>query len=717
MTKPAPTVLTVVCLVLLVVFGRLSLKSGDSQFAEIQVALHEIEQINHEIDAAVLSLQMGFANDYDLVTASQNQLSTTFEVARPLFVESPTQLATLIDEKTRVVSDFKANHSVVRNSIAGFQRAIEEATPEIPAELSGLSEQMRTLHVAGMRYSMTGNRFDRQKLESALQELPSATAFQLSNDLNRLIQLTRMHGDNLLDRRTKLNDTIAALVDIPLVGANRKLMAEATRDYLVESDRINRYRTTFIAILVLLAAIRFYQYNLMIHQRRIAMESNALLERSVEQRTLELKEANRRREWAMAEAEKLALVARHTDNGVMITDRVGRIEWVNHGFQKITGYTLSDVAGKHTWEFLHGEKTDPEATRRLQEALRNGDGFDGEMIKYRKNGEPFWMAIEFRPIDDGDQEVARYIAIERDISERVAAELERQRLNEQLVDASRNAGIAENAIGVLHNVGNVLNSVNVSASQISRILEMSAFSRLEKIANLLREHLDDFSTFVSNDSRGKRTPEFIVKLSEVLKDEFLTIRAECSDLVANVEHIKEIIVAQQASAKSAGLVQEFCPKRVVENAIVANKGKLAECEIDVRARFADNVQPISSDKHKVLQILINLISNAKDAIVESQEVEDRRIEIDVEVRDQQLRFSVADNGIGIKPTDMERIFQHGFTTKPNGHGFGLHSSANAATELGGTLKVQSDGLGFGTVFSLTLPLVLDSEAELELAHA
>ena len=108
------------------------------------------------------------------------------------------------------------------------------------------------------------------------------------------------------------------------------------------------------------------------------------------------------------------------------------------------------------------------------------------------------------------------------------------------------------------------------------------------------------------------------------------------------------------------------------------------------------------EKHKILQILVNLLRNAKHACQESDRA-DKRLTVRVINGDGRVRISVIDNGIGIPPENLIRIFSHGFTTKKDGHGFGLHSGALAAKEMDGSLTVHSDGPGQGSTFTLELP--------------
>ncbi|MFK7735641.1 MAG: nitrogen regulation protein NR(II) [Pirellulaceae bacterium] len=433
-------------------------------------------------------------------------------------------------------------------------------------------------------------------------------------------------------------------------------------------------------------------------------EAKRSVDIQVELRTEELVSSTSQLAEKTEEAEKLALVARFTENGVMITDGSGRIEWVNDGFERITGYRNAEVVGLHSWDFLHGTETDPKMTAMLQDAIRRKTSFDGEMVKYRKSGEACWMSVEFRPISDQNGVVTRYITIERDITDRVHAEIERQRLNEQLVKASRNAGIAEMATGVLHNVGNVLNSVNVSVSLVQELSDRSAFRQLDRMSSLIQEHLDDFPEFVRTDKRGQKAPEYIVRVTEALRNERKKFQSEFDDLVSNVEHIKEIVSVQQEAAISSGLRQLINARELIEGAIIANKGTLANHSVQVQTYIDDGLKPFTSDKRKIEQILINLINNAKDAIVEAASTP-ALIRVRATQDQEYVLIEVADNGIGIDPAMQQKVFQHGFTTKASGHGFGLHSCANAAKELGGSLEVCSKGVGYGTTFSLRVPLV------------
>jgi len=272
-----------------------------------------------------------------------------------------------------------------------------------------------------------------------------------------------------------------------------------------------------------------------------------------------------------------------------------------------------------------------------------------------------------------------------------------------LMLASRQAGMAEVATGVLHNVGNVLNSVNVSTTLLREQVRKSEAHSLLKAAELLKQKNGDPQAFLASDPRGKLMPEFIVQIAEQLHKEQESTSHELEQLAKNVDHLKDIIATQQSYARVAGVVEKVSLAGLVEDALQINLAALARHEVEVIRRF-DEVPPLLVDKHKVLQILINLIRNAKYALDESPQDEKRLIVTIAKSDSDRVMVRVADNGIGIPAENLTRIFSHGFTTRPNGHGFGLHIGALSAREMGGSLSAASEGTGRGATFTLILPL-------------
>ena len=274
----------------------------------------------------------------------------------------------------------------------------------------------------------------------------------------------------------------------------------------------------------------------------------------------------------------------------------------------------------------------------------------------------------------------------------------------RLIDASRAAGKAEVATSVLHNVGNVLNSVGVSATIVSDRLRQSKLANLKRAVVMLRDQNGDLARFLSEDPKGRLLPEYLMRLGEQLGEEQGIALKELDELNTNIEHIKKIVAMQQTYAKVSGSLEEVEPAQLIDDALRLIANSAVTHQIQVTRSIGENLPRINVDRHKVLQILINLLRNAKEALAHSLNQE-RRLEIQVYAPDRNgIVIRVRDNGVGIAPENLTRIFRHGFTTKKDGHGFGLHGAANAAKEMHGSLAVRSDGVGLGAEFTLTFPI-------------
>jgi signal transduction histidine kinase len=273
----------------------------------------------------------------------------------------------------------------------------------------------------------------------------------------------------------------------------------------------------------------------------------------------------------------------------------------------------------------------------------------------------------------------------------------------QLVDAARQAGMAEIATNVLHNVGNVLNSVNVSADLVGDKVRRSKSAGLSKAVALMNEHTADLGDFLTTDARGKRLPAYLDTLAATLATERESIDEELRRLTDGVAHIKEIVNAQQSLAGVCIVREQVNVEDLLEDAL-RMAGLLGQPAITVTRDFGD-AGVASLDRHRVLSILLNLMSNADQAMTRNG---DGSAELDVRaelIDEQNIRITIGDNGEGIPPENLARIFVHGFSTHVNGHGFGLHSAALSAKEMGGRLSVHSEGVGTGATFTLDLPLV------------
>jgi NO-binding membrane sensor protein with MHYT domain len=279
----------------------------------------------------------------------------------------------------------------------------------------------------------------------------------------------------------------------------------------------------------------------------------------------------------------------------------------------------------------------------------------------------------------------------------------KEALNEQMLINARQAGMSEVAVSVLHNVGNVLNSVNVSANLLAEKITESKLSMLSQLSAMVDEHKESLVEFLTQDPKGQQVPKFLNMLASYWQDEQKIMNSEVQSLIKNLQHIQEIISLQQNLSKKVQVEQIVSIDTVVDDAVLISGVEGTKHNIQIERQYG-KLKPVVLDKVKLLQILVNLIHNAKDALADTPLAHRKIILKTGMVTPKRFYIEVIDNGMGISASDLKKIFSHGFTTKESGHGFGLHTSALAAKEMGGgAMKVASEGIGKGTVFTVELP--------------
>ncbi len=391
-------------------------------------------------------------------------------------------------------------------------------------------------------------------------------------------------------------------------------------------------------------------------------------------------------------------------DSIYFKDRESRFLAVSTSMVKKHGYDNPDVMIGTTDFDSFSDEHARQAFEDEMEIIRTGQPIIGKLEKETwPDGSVTWVTTSKMPLKNDSGEIIGTFGISKDVTEQKEMEAKLEATHKQLLDTSRLAGMAEVATGVLHNVGNVLNSVNVSSSQIADTLRQSKVVNFGKACDLLRGHAGDLAGFLTRDPKGRRLPAYFESLSGHLLGERDRLLEEVAQLRQNIEHIKDIVSMQQSYAMVSGIVEAHNAADLVEDSLRMNTAALLRHEVSVEREFQP-APPVRCEKPKVLQILVNLIRNAKYAMDDSGRP-DRRLTLRIEhdAATARVRLIVRDNGVGISPENLARIFAHGFTTRKDGHGFGLHSSANAAREMGGELTVRSAGAGQGATFALALP--------------
>lgn len=387
---------------------------------------------------------------------------------------------------------------------------------------------------------------------------------------------------------------------------------------------------------------------------------------------------------------RLQAIFDNVNEGIVITDEEGTINALNTKAALMFGYDTNELIGKN-FDILitHYDKISEAKLINLSSVEVYGLKCDGN--KFPAELSTTEIQIKQHPI---------IVGIIRDISERKRAQEKEKKLNEELVTTARLAGMADVATSILHNVGNILNSLGVSITLLKeKLTNPKVLKSILKLNNIVNQYNGDFAKYLIS-SAGQLFPEYIKVLEETIKSERDNVIDEISSLTNNIQHIKEVIAMQQSLAGHVlGMLERTHLSKQLDMAIrIVGFGSPYTIKRSYKVKEA-----VILDKIKLMQILVNLIRNAKDSLLEKNNLEEKKITLTTERKKSKIQIKVIDNGIGILPKNITKIFSFGFTTKRTGHGYGLHTSILLAKEMGGTLKAESKGLNQGAIFTLELP--------------
>lgn len=437
---------------------------------------------------------------------------------------------------------------------------------------------------------------------------------------------------------------------------------------------------------------------------------NSELQKRIDQRTRELQSAKLAAEENAADLEiseaRTRSILENAIVGIVVFDQELEIRLFNPEAERIFEYSAQEALGMKVQALLAENYP-------LKEHLANEPAnIEGqanliihtqEIIGVAKNGKR--VPIQFTVSQVTFRDNVLFTAVLQDMSERNQIELERERLNKQLIETSRLAGMTEMATGVLHNVGNLFNSVNISTRLVLEKLENSRSHSLENVTKLLEEHSEDYTHFLLQDDRGKRLPQYLIQLERMIKDERKQIIEELQNIMKNILLVRDVINVQQTHANVYGVIEEVNLRDLIEEAYRIQRAAFSRLNIDIKYQYEEFIPNILSDHSRILQILINLLTNAKQAMLDNPG--ERRLKIRLYrsgESNEYVRLEITDNGSGISKENQTKIFSYGFTTKKDGHGFGLHNSALLANDMGGSLFAKSEGEGQGATFIFELPI-------------
>jgi len=414
---------------------------------------------------------------------------------------------------------------------------------------------------------------------------------------------------------------------------------------------------------------------------------NHELESRVQDRTKDLEESET----------KIRAVLDNIGEGIIVLDENDAIESMNPAAENIFAMKEDDAIGLNS-AVLIANNDDINSIFNSSEN-RQPKEYQG----LRSNRSTFPLEFVVSTMDVGEKSLR--VCILRDVTTRKETEATLADAQGQLVDAAHKSGMADMATGVLHNIGNILNSVNLAGEEIHRISSTSKISGLIKANQLLQENEENMGEFLTQDARGQKLPNYFIKMGKVLNDEIAQINIESKGLMKKTTMMQEVLSTQQAYATSGFHNEQLNLTELIEDSLKIQEASLKKWGVKLDKQYAE-IPDCMGQKSKLLQVITNLVKNAKEAMNDNDQY-NRPKEMLIEtgrLNDNAIYLKIKDNGCGINKEQLAKIFNHGFTTKETGHGFGLHTCANAMTEMKGALNVDSEGVQKGATFTVTIPV-------------
>lgn len=392
-------------------------------------------------------------------------------------------------------------------------------------------------------------------------------------------------------------------------------------------------------------------------------------------------------------------VLRSMADSLLVIDANLTIGSVNPSLLELLGYREDELIGQSPG-LIFGEEFAQGSI--IENLLLQGSVSGIESSFLTKVGQVIPISVSGSMMQDEQGQFQGLVCVAQDITERKRMEEEKLQLHEQLLDASRQLGMAEVASDVLHNVGNVLNSINVSIGVVSDLIQKSMVGDVGRISQLFHKHREDLGNFFSTHPKGQQIPAYLEKLSGQLVEEQKMALVELDRLRENAQHAQQCVAVQENVAKLNGLTEPTSVIELLEEALAVNHEQIEKLKIDISREFQE-IPQLVVDKHQVLAILVDVIRNACQAMVS---VSMKELIVRAKIipgPPDSVCLEVQDSGVGIASGDLIKIFGQGYATRDGGRGMSLHSGALMAKNLGGALRAHSKGIGHGATFSLELP--------------
>ncbi len=417
----------------------------------------------------------------------------------------------------------------------------------------------------------------------------------------------------------------------------------------------------------------------------------------------------------IAQTQLMESIFNSISDGVVVADESGHIIMFNPSAVRIAGLSASSsarVIRREQWlreyKFFQPDRVTPWPLDNLPliRALR-GESIDNVEIFLRHDKIPdgLYLRASGRPLQDSDGNKRGGVLVFHDITDRIKSQ--------EAVAQAFVQGRLEIVDTILHNIGNAINSVTVGIDTVYNLLADDLLvSRLTALAEALKHHEDNLGDYIENHPQGQKVLPFLLTLSEDFKDADEKLRQTVERIQNRTRHIVDIIRTQNSYQNTSGVHKDINLADAISDAVKILQDSINKRQIQIVIDCDDALPEIRTQESQFHQMLVNLIKNSIEAIDElanlGELTEEPRIKVHVYIDDDFLCLDITDNGIGLAPEAVDKIFSAGFTTKEQGSGLGLHSSANFVISSGGHIQAFSDGKGKGTTLHIRLRNSLNS---------
>ncbi len=388
--------------------------------------------------------------------------------------------------------------------------------------------------------------------------------------------------------------------------------------------------------------------------------------------------------------------------GLLLLDKNGRIIDSNEAFCTMVGIEKNELTNLPFERFLNQDtrsKVFPE------NGFTDWEISNQQLELTNPQGQKLTLNISGSAIHNYRRGKAGFILAITDFTEFENAREKLKEQQQQMANMAHQAGMAEIASNIMHNIGNVLNSIHVSSEHISSILNRSKINELAQINQLLKANKEALALFLTRDSKGKLIPEYFNQVADTLEQDHRELEKESERMVQKINLIGEAIELQQGQSRPGSFYESVMIGGFLEDILKIMRPGFSKNGVTVSVKNnLEESMVIDIPKNKMFNVLLNIIKNAYESVKEN-DTDNRLIDINIfSPKPEFIQFDISDNGSGIAPENLESLFNFGFTTKKRGNGFGLHYCANAMQEMGGFISAKSDGLNKGALFSITIPV-------------